>query len=81
MFVKFEIQKPNMGLGMILDSAVGMFPHKIGPLLQLLTALLSNKSTVKKVDFTHAQTYTHSTFPHINCLILYFFVCDRYTTF
>lgn len=45
------IQKPNMGLGMILDSAVGMFPHKIGPLLQLLTALLSNKSTVKKVDF------------------------------
>lgn len=45
-----------MGLGMILDSAVGMFPHKIGPLLQLLTALLSNKSTVKKVDFTHAHT-------------------------
>lgn len=41
-----------MGLGMILDSAVGMFPHKIGPLLQLLTALVSNKSTVKKVDFT-----------------------------
>uniref|UniRef100_A0A667Y4Y4 Nucleoporin NUP188 n=1 Tax=Myripristis murdjan TaxID=586833 RepID=A0A667Y4Y4_9TELE len=42
-------EMPNMGLGMILDSAVGMFPHKIGPLLQLLTALLSNKSTVKKV--------------------------------
>lgn len=41
-----------MGLGMILDSAVGMFPHKIGPLLQLLTALVSNKSTVKKVDPT-----------------------------
>lgn len=40
-----------MGLGMILDSAVGMFPHKIGPLLQLLTALLSTKSTVTKVDF------------------------------
>lgn len=52
------IQKPNMGLGMILDSAVGMFPHKIGPLLQLLTALLSNKSTVKKVDFhTFANFY------------------------
>lgn len=48
-----------MGLGMILDSAVGMFPHKIGPLLQLLTALVSNKSTVKKVDFTHALLYTH----------------------
>ncbi|MFT7815488.1 nucleoporin NUP188 homolog, partial [Arapaima gigas] len=41
--------KPEMGLGMILDSAVGMFPHKIGPLLQLLTALLSDKSTGKKV--------------------------------
>lgn len=40
-----------MGLGMILDSAAGMFPHKIGPLLQLLTALVSNKLTVKKVDF------------------------------
>lgn len=48
-----------MGLGMILDSAVGMFPHKIGPLLQLLTALVSNKSTVKKVDFTNALLYTH----------------------
>uniref|UniRef100_A0A8C3A2M7 Nucleoporin NUP188 n=1 Tax=Cyclopterus lumpus TaxID=8103 RepID=A0A8C3A2M7_CYCLU len=45
----FWEMKPNMGLGMILDSAVGMFPHKIGPLLQLLTALLSNKSTVTKV--------------------------------
>lgn len=45
-----RLQKPNMGLGMILDSAVGMYPHKIGPLLQLLTALVSNKSTVKKVD-------------------------------
>ncbi|XP_066569048.1 nucleoporin NUP188 isoform X2 [Amia ocellicauda] len=41
--------KPNVGLGMILDSAVGMFPQKIGPLLQLLTALLSDKSTAKKV--------------------------------
>ncbi|KAG7499100.1 nucleoporin NUP188-like [Solea senegalensis] len=45
----FWEMKPNMGLGMILDSAVGMFPHNIGPLLQLLTALVSNKSTVKKV--------------------------------
>lgn len=63
-----------MGLGMILDSAVGMFPHKIGPLLQLLTALLSNKSTVKKVDFTHAQTYMNSTLPFINSLTLFFFM-------
>ncbi|XP_041706361.1 nucleoporin NUP188-like [Coregonus clupeaformis] len=41
--------KPKMGLGMILDSAMGMFPYKTGPLLQLLTALLSEKSTAKKV--------------------------------
>ncbi|KAJ8339141.1 hypothetical protein SKAU_G00359270 [Synaphobranchus kaupii] len=41
--------KPNVGLGMILDSAAGLFPHKIGALLQLLTALLSDKSTAKKV--------------------------------
>ncbi|KAJ8286569.1 hypothetical protein GJAV_G00040670 [Gymnothorax javanicus] len=41
--------KPNAGLGMILDSAVGIFPHKTGPLLQLLTALLSDKPTAKKV--------------------------------
>lgn len=68
-----------MGLGMILDSAVGMFPHKIGPLLQLLTALLSNKSTVKKVDFTHAHMYTHSTLSYINGLT--FFYVDRFTTF
>ncbi|KAG7268203.1 hypothetical protein CRUP_022892 [Coryphaenoides rupestris] len=45
----FWEMRPNMGLGMVLDSAVGMFPHTTGPLLQLLTALLSNKSTVKKV--------------------------------
>uniref|UniRef100_A0A3Q1IBP7 Nucleoporin NUP188 n=1 Tax=Anabas testudineus TaxID=64144 RepID=A0A3Q1IBP7_ANATE len=57
--------KPNMGLGMILDSAAGMFPHKIGPLLQLLTALVSNKSTVKKVyNFLdkmpfYTQVYKH----------------------
>ena len=44
------LQKPNAGLGMILDSAVGIFPHKIGPLLQLLTALLSDKPTAKKVQ-------------------------------
>ncbi|CAL1567722.1 unnamed protein product [Knipowitschia caucasica] len=45
----FWEMKPNMGLGVILDSAAGMFPQKIAPLLQLLTALLSNKTTVKKV--------------------------------
>ncbi|XP_030624883.1 nucleoporin NUP188 homolog [Chanos chanos] len=45
----FWESKPNMGLGMILDSAMGVFPHRIGPLLQLLTALLSDKSTAKRV--------------------------------
>lgn len=45
-----------MGLGLILDTAVGMFPQKTGPLLQLLTALLSNKSTVKKVKVTNTLT-------------------------
>uniref|UniRef100_W5L574 Nucleoporin NUP188 n=1 Tax=Astyanax mexicanus TaxID=7994 RepID=W5L574_ASTMX len=42
-------EMPNVGLEMILDSAVGVFPHKTGPLLQLLTALLSDKSTAKRV--------------------------------
>uniref|UniRef100_A0A8C2CJK1 Nucleoporin NUP188 n=1 Tax=Cyprinus carpio TaxID=7962 RepID=A0A8C2CJK1_CYPCA len=42
-------ESPNMGLGVILDSAVGVFPYNTGPLLQLLTALLSDKSTAKKV--------------------------------
>ncbi|XP_037402195.1 nucleoporin NUP188 homolog [Pygocentrus nattereri] len=45
----FWESKPNVGLEMILDSAVGVFPHKTGPLLQLLTALLSDKSTAKRV--------------------------------
>lgn len=54
------LQKPNMGLGMILDSAVGVFPHKPRPLLQLLTALLSDKPTAKKVFTTHTDTQTHS---------------------
>uniref|UniRef100_A0A8D3CMI6 Nucleoporin NUP188 n=1 Tax=Scophthalmus maximus TaxID=52904 RepID=A0A8D3CMI6_SCOMX len=58
-------EMPNMGLGMILDSAVGMFPHKIGPLLQLLTALLSNKSTVKKVyNFLDKMSFYTQVFKH-----------------
>ncbi|KAI4816738.1 hypothetical protein KUCAC02_009051 [Chaenocephalus aceratus] len=61
----FWEMKPNMGLGMILDSAVGMFPHKIGPLLQLLTALLSNKSTVKKVyNFLDKMSYYTQVYKH-----------------
>lgn len=57
MIVVESFQKPTMGLGMILDTAVGMFPQKTGPLLQLLTALLSNKSTVKKVSGANAQVH------------------------
>uniref|UniRef100_A0A8C4NXP8 Nucleoporin NUP188 n=1 Tax=Dicentrarchus labrax TaxID=13489 RepID=A0A8C4NXP8_DICLA len=61
----FLTQKPNMGLGMILDSAVGMFPHKIGPLLQLLTALLSNKLTVKKVyNFLDKMSFYTQVYKH-----------------
>ncbi|XP_063288705.1 nucleoporin NUP188 isoform X2 [Pelobates fuscus] len=40
--------EPSMGLGVLLDSAVGIFPNRLSPLLQLLTALVS-KSSVKKV--------------------------------
>uniref|UniRef100_A0A3Q3WAU3 Nucleoporin NUP188 n=1 Tax=Mola mola TaxID=94237 RepID=A0A3Q3WAU3_MOLML len=61
----FWEMKPNMGVGMILDSAVGMFPHKIGPLLQLLTALLSNKSTVKKVyNFLDKMSFYTQVYKH-----------------
>ncbi|XP_068191386.1 nucleoporin NUP188 [Antennarius striatus] len=61
----FWEMKPDMGLGVILDSAVGTFPHQIGPLLQLLTALLSNKSTVKKVyNFLDKMSFYTQALPH-----------------
>ncbi|KAM9735655.1 nucleoporin NUP188 isoform 1-T1 [Menidia menidia] len=61
----FWEMKPNMGLGMILDSAVGMFPHKIRPLLQLLTALVSNKSSVKKVyNFLDKMSFYTQVYKH-----------------
>uniref|UniRef100_A0A3P8W9J0 Nucleoporin NUP188 n=1 Tax=Cynoglossus semilaevis TaxID=244447 RepID=A0A3P8W9J0_CYNSE len=61
----FWDMKPNMGLGMILDSAAGMFPHKIGPLLQLLTALVSNKLTVKKVyNFLDKMSFYTQVYKH-----------------
>uniref|UniRef100_A0A8D2MF76 Nucleoporin NUP188 n=1 Tax=Zonotrichia albicollis TaxID=44394 RepID=A0A8D2MF76_ZONAL len=41
--------EPTAGLGIILDSVCGMFPHLLTPLLQLLQALVSDKSTAKKV--------------------------------
>nr|XP_023663672.1 nucleoporin NUP188 homolog [Paramormyrops kingsleyae] len=57
--------KPEMGLGMILDAAMGMFPHKIGPLLQLLAALLSDKSTAKKVySFLDKMSFYTEVYKH-----------------
>uniref|UniRef100_A0A670KCY9 Nucleoporin NUP188 n=1 Tax=Podarcis muralis TaxID=64176 RepID=A0A670KCY9_PODMU len=49
LFISFSHQEPSAGLGIILDSVCGMFPHLLSPLLQLLTALVSDKSTAKKV--------------------------------
>lgn len=46
----FYHQEPTAGLGIILDSVCGMFPHLLTPLLQLLQALVSDKSTAKKVQ-------------------------------
>lgn len=46
----FPPQEPTSGLGIILDSVCGMFPHLLSPLLQLLRALVSGKSTAKKVS-------------------------------
>lgn len=46
----FHLQEPTAGLGIILDSVCGMFPHLLTPLLQLLQALVSDKSTAKKVQ-------------------------------
>ncbi|XP_043914056.1 nucleoporin NUP188 [Protopterus annectens] len=40
---------PTEGLGVLLDSTCGMFPHQISQLLQLLAALVSDRSTAKKV--------------------------------
>ncbi|XP_077479329.1 nucleoporin NUP188 isoform X2 [Stigmatopora argus] len=61
----FWEMKPDMGLGMILDGAVGMFPHKMAPLLQLLTALVSNKSTAKKVyNFLDKMSFYTQAYKH-----------------
>lgn len=49
-FVFCFYQEPTAGLGIVLDSVCGMFPHLLTPLLQLLQALVSDKSTAKKVE-------------------------------
>ncbi|KAM4663713.1 nucleoporin NUP188 isoform 2-T2 [Discoglossus pictus] len=41
--------EPTTGLGILLDSVCGKFPYRLSPLLQLLTALVSNRTTAKKV--------------------------------
>ncbi|XP_057675073.1 nucleoporin NUP188 [Corythoichthys intestinalis] len=61
----FWEMKPDMGLGMILDGAVGMFPYKMAPLLQLLTALVSNKSTAKRVyNFLDKMSFYTQAYKH-----------------
>ncbi|KAL4825528.1 hypothetical protein H8958_003417 [Nasalis larvatus] len=47
--------EPTSGLGIILDSVCGMFPHLLSPLLQLLRALVSGKSTAKKGGQTNLR--------------------------
>lgn len=46
----FHHQEPTSGLGIMLDSVCGLFPNQLTPLLQLLQALVSDKSTAKKVQ-------------------------------
>ncbi|XP_051893198.1 nucleoporin NUP188 isoform X2 [Pristis pectinata] len=41
--------EPTTGLAVLLDNNCGMFPQAMAPLLQLLSALISDKSTAKKV--------------------------------
>ncbi|XP_075180884.1 nucleoporin NUP188 [Anomaloglossus baeobatrachus] len=38
----------TIGLGILLDSVCTMFPYQLAPLLQLFTALVSNKTTARK---------------------------------
>ncbi|XP_070614706.1 nucleoporin NUP188 [Erythrolamprus reginae] len=57
--------EPTAGLGIILDSVCGMFPHLLSPLLQLLTALVSDKSTAKKVyTFLDKMSYYIELYKH-----------------
>uniref|UniRef100_UPI00398F6726 nucleoporin NUP188 n=1 Tax=Pristiophorus japonicus TaxID=55135 RepID=UPI00398F6726 len=41
--------EPTAGLAILLNNNCGMFPQSMAPLLQLLSALISDKSTAKKV--------------------------------
>nr|XP_021529796.1 nucleoporin NUP188 homolog [Aotus nancymaae] len=58
-------QEPTFGLGIILDSVCGMFPHLLSPLLQLLRALVSGKSTAKKVySFLDKMSFYNELYKH-----------------
>ncbi|KAK2497124.1 hypothetical protein MC885_021062 [Smutsia gigantea] len=58
-------QEPTSGLGIILDSVCGMFPHLLSPLLQLLRALVSEKSTAKKVySFLDKMSFYNEFYKH-----------------
>ncbi|XP_072287840.1 nucleoporin NUP188 isoform X3 [Pyxicephalus adspersus] len=50
----------TVGLGVLLDSVCTLFPHRLAPLLQLLTALVSSKSTAKRV-YTFLDKMSHYT--------------------
>ncbi|XP_069743045.1 LOW QUALITY PROTEIN: nucleoporin NUP188 [Narcine bancroftii] len=41
--------EPTTGLAVLLDNNCGMFPQSMAPLLQLLSGLISDKSTARKV--------------------------------
>uniref|UniRef100_F6QM73 Nucleoporin NUP188 n=1 Tax=Ornithorhynchus anatinus TaxID=9258 RepID=F6QM73_ORNAN len=57
--------EPSSGLGIILDSVCGMFPHLLSPLLQLLRALVSGKSTAKKVyTFLDKMSFYNELYKH-----------------
>ncbi|KAB0407114.1 hypothetical protein E2I00_004270, partial [Balaenoptera physalus] len=57
--------EPTSGLGIILDSVCGMFPHLLSPLLQLLQALVSGKSTAKKVySFLDKMSFYNELYKH-----------------
>ncbi|KAE8583088.1 hypothetical protein XENTR_v10020421 [Xenopus tropicalis] len=63
----FWNMEPTAGLGILLDSVVGMFPFHLSPLLKLFTALVSKSSAKKVYSFldrmsSYTEHYRHK--PH-----------------
>ncbi|XP_068104600.1 nucleoporin NUP188 isoform X2 [Hyperolius riggenbachi] len=56
----FWNSQSSIGLGTLLDSVCTLFPSRLAPLLQLFTALVSNKSTAKKA-YTFLDKMCHYT--------------------